>query len=78
MSKKEYEENYRNSRKEAMFLRYSLDNLPKITKANGDYNFKGTLFEYNLKQEIEFLTDLVVLATPLVAPEEFGKLAPML
>lgn len=78
MSKKENEENYRNSRKEAIFLRYSLDSLPKIINSKGDYNFKGTLFEYNLKQDIEFSTDLIVLAAPLVAPAEFGDLAMML
>ena len=32
MAKKEFEEYYRNRRKDAMFLRYDLDQMPKVTK----------------------------------------------
>ena len=79
MAKKEYEEHYRNTRKEAIFLRYSLDKLPKISKPKkSNYNYKISLFEHNLKDNIKFYTDLVVLATPMVAPDDFSELSKML
>jgi len=79
MSKKEYEEQYRNSRRKAIFLRYSLDKLPNVSKAaNSKYKYKINLFEHNLKEDLDFFSDLIVLSTPLVAPDDFGDLSKML
>ena len=79
MSKKEFEEQYRNSRRNALFLRYSLDKLPNIsTASNSEYNYKINLFEHNLKEDVEFFSDLIVLSTPLVAPDNIKDLSKML
>ena len=79
MSKKGFEEQYRKSRRKAMFLRYSLDKLPNVSKAdNSEYNYKINLFEHNLKEGLEFFSDLIVLSSPLVAPDNFGDLSKIL
>lgn len=79
MSKKGNEEFYRDSRKNALFLRYSLDKLPIISKTqNRKFNYKITLFEHNLKGDVEFYSDLIILATPMIAPENFKELSKML
>jgi len=79
MAKKEYEEYYRERRKDAIFLRYDLDNLPEITKkksTNEEYQIK--VFDTNLQEEIEFQTDLIILATPMIPADNLEELAKML
>jgi len=78
MAKKEFEEYYRERRKDAMFLRYSLDKIPQITKNKGkvDYNIK--LFDTNLQSDLEFDTDLIILSTPMVPADNLKELAKML
>jgi heterodisulfide reductase subunit A len=79
MAKKNFEEHYRNIRMDSMFLRYSLDKPPKISKAeNSEFNFKISLFEYNLKEKVGFHSDLVVLNTAMVVPKENEELSKLL
>jgi len=77
MAKKEFEEYYRNRRKDAMFLRYDLDNLPEVRKkSQGNYEIK--VFDTNLQDEIVYDTDMIVLATPMVPADNLEELAKML
>ncbi|TFG23222.1 MAG: CoB--CoM heterodisulfide reductase iron-sulfur subunit A family protein [Promethearchaeota archaeon] len=77
MAKKEFEEYYRNRRKDAMFLRYDLDNLPQVNKAKEE-QYKISVFDTNLQDTIEFETDLIVLATPMIPADNLKELAMML
>ncbi len=77
MAKKEFEEYYRNRRKDAMFLRYDLENLPEVKKkSQGKYGIK--VFDTNLQDEIAYDTDMIVLATPMVPADNLEELAKML
>lgn len=77
MAKKEFEEYYRNRRKDAMFLRYDLDNLPEVSKkTQGNYGI--SVFDTNLKDDIVYDTDMIVLATPMVPADNLKELAMML
>ncbi|MFX0177024.1 MAG: FAD-dependent oxidoreductase [Candidatus Hodarchaeota archaeon] len=77
MAKKEFEEYYRERRKDAMFLRYDLNCLPEIIKKKGAaYQIK--VFDTNLQEEIEFQTDLIILATPMIPADNLDELAKML
>jgi len=79
MAKKEFEDYYRNRRKDAMFLRYDLENLPEITKkADSPKGYKINVFDTNLQDNIEFDTDLIVLATPMIPADNLEELAKML
>ena len=79
MAKKEFEEYYRERRKDAMFLRYDLDGLPEITKkADKPEKYGITLFDTNLQDDIVFESDLVVLTTPMVPADNLKELAMML
>ena len=79
MAKKEFEEYYRNRRKDAMFLRYDLDNLPKVTKiGKSPEKYKVEIFDTNLQDNLDFETDLIVLATPMVPADNLKNLAMML
>ncbi len=79
MSKKEFEQYYRDRRKDAIFLRYDLDEPPIINDNNGKsdkYDIK--VFDTNLQDYIEFETDLIVLSTPMVPADNLEDLAKML
>ncbi len=79
MAKKKYEEYYRKRRKDAIFLRYDLDNLPIVKKVNKKpekYNIK--LFDINLQDFLEFDTDAIILSTPIVPEDNLDELAKML
>ncbi len=77
MAKKEFEEYYRNRRKDAMFLRYDLENLPEVKKkSQGKYGIK--VFDTNLQDEIAYDTNMIVLATPMVPADNLEELAKML
>ncbi|TES95162.1 MAG: CoB--CoM heterodisulfide reductase iron-sulfur subunit A family protein [Promethearchaeota archaeon] len=79
MAKKEFEEYYRDRRKESMFLRYDLDGQPEIVKINEKpEKYQVSVFETNLQDQLQFETDLVVLSTPMVPPENLQELAKML
>ncbi|MFX0178122.1 MAG: FAD-dependent oxidoreductase [Candidatus Hodarchaeota archaeon] len=79
MAKKKYEEYYRERRKDAIFLRYDLDNLPVINKKSKSpekYNIK--LYDTNLQDFLEFETDMIILSTPIVPADNLEELAKML
>jgi heterodisulfide reductase subunit A len=79
MAKKRYEDYYRDRRKDAIFLRYNLDNIPIISKKSKspeEYNVK--VFDTNLQDFIEFNTDLIILSTPMVPADNLEELAKML
>ena len=78
MAKKEFEEYYRERRKDAMFLRYNLDKMPQITKNKGKVDFKIKLFDTNLQSDLEFDTELIILSTPMVPADNLKELAMML
>ena len=67
------------NRKDAMFLRYDLDNLPKINKTNDKIEkYEIKVFDTNLQDEIEFETDLIILSTPMIPADNLDELAKML
>ena len=76
MAKKEFEDYYRNRRKDAIFLRYHLDKFPEIIKKNGRYEIN--VFDTNLQDNIEFETDLLILSTPMIPADNLEELAKML
>ncbi len=79
MAKKKYEEYYRKRRKDAIFLRYDLDNLPVVKKVNKKpekYNIK--FFDINLQDFLEFDTDAIILSTPIVPEDNLDDIAKML
>jgi len=79
MAKKEFEEYYRDRRKESMFLRYDLEGPPEIVKINEKpEKYQVSVFETNLQDQLQFETDLVVLSTPMIPPENLQELAKML
>ena len=79
MAKKKYEEYYRERRKNAIFLRYDLDNIPIVSKINKNpekYNVK--VYDTNLQDFLEFDTDLIVLSTPIIPASNLENLSRML
>ncbi|TKJ24418.1 MAG: heterodisulfide reductase [Promethearchaeota archaeon Loki_b31] len=79
MAKKEFEEYYRERRKEAMFLRYDLENIPKIMKKSGkSEKYQVSVFDTNLQDNLQFDTDLIVLSTPMIPSDNLEGLARML
>jgi heterodisulfide reductase subunit A len=80
LSKKEFEE-FASKRKEiAKYLKYDVENRPEITKIRENperYSIK--LRDYvNRHNFITFETDLVVLSTPMIPPDDLQELADML
>ena len=79
MAKKEFEEYYRERRKDAIFLRYDLDKLPEVTKKKGSSEkYQIKVYDTNLKDSIELETDLLILSTPMVPSDNLKELAMML
>ncbi len=79
MAKKEFEDYYRERRKDAIFLRYDLERLPEIKKkGNKPEKYGIKMFDTNLQDNMEFETDLLVLATPMVPADNLKELAMML
>ncbi len=78
MAKKEFEEYYRERRKDAIFLRYDLDNLPEVKTKKGTDKFQISVLDTNLKDNVEFETDLVILSTPMIPADNLKELAMML
>jgi len=76
MAKKKYEEYYRERRKDAIFLRYDLDNIPEVAKSSSDSEkYKIKIFDTNLQEEVVFDTDLIVLSTPIIPADNLEDLA---
>ena len=79
MAKKEFERYYRERRKDAIFLRYDLDDPPVIKEKNsGTSKFEINVFDTNLQDNIKFDTDLIVLSTPMIPADNLDELAKML
>lgn len=79
MAKKEFESYYREHRKDAIFLKYSLDNLPKISKLNkNEVIYDIEVFDINLQETLKFKSDLIILSTPLIPADNVEELAKML
>ncbi|MFW9987510.1 MAG: FAD-dependent oxidoreductase [Candidatus Odinarchaeota archaeon] len=79
MAKKDFERYYRERRKDAIFLRYDLDNPPSIKERNGGTSkFEIEVFDTNLQDNLKFNTDLIVLSTPMVPADNLDELARML
>jgi len=79
MAKKEFEEYYRESRKNAIFLRYDLEKIPEVKKIKANTERYGIkVYDTNLKDNIEFETDLIVLSTPMIPADNLKELAMML
>ncbi len=79
MAKKEFEKYYRERRKDAIFLRYDLNNPPVIKeRKTGTDNFEIEVFDTNLQDNIKFNTELIVLSTPMIPADNLGELARML
>ncbi len=79
MAKKEFERYYRERRKDAIFLRYDLDDPPVIKERNsGTSKFEIKVFDTNLQDNIKFDTDLIVLSTPMIPADNLDELAKML
>ena len=79
MSKKEFEEYYRERRKDAIFLRYDLDKPPIIIdKKDKLEKYEIKVFDINLQDYVEFETDLIVLSTPMIPADNLDGLAKML
>ena len=78
MAKKENEEYYRERRKDAIFLRYDLENIPIIVKkSKSPEKYEIKVFDINLQDFMNFETDLIILSTPMIPadnPEDLAKL----
>ena len=76
MAKKKYEEYYRERRKDAIFLRYDLENVPEVSKnSKNPEKYAIKVFDTNLQDTIEFDTDLIVLSTPIIPADNLEDLA---
>jgi len=79
MAKKEFEEYYRDRRKDAIFLRYDLDEPPLISNKSGESEkYEIKVFDTNLQDYIKFETDLIILSTPMIPAGNLEDLAKML
>ncbi|TFG26793.1 MAG: CoB--CoM heterodisulfide reductase iron-sulfur subunit A family protein [Promethearchaeota archaeon] len=79
MAKKDFEEYYRERRKNAIFLRYNLEQLPIISQKNKNpEKYEIKVFDTNLQDDIKFETDLLILATPMIPADNLDELAKML
>jgi len=79
MAKKEFEEYYRDRRKDAIFLRYDLDKPPLISnKSDESEKYEIKVFDTNLQDYVEFETDLIILSTPMIPAGNLEHLAKML
>ncbi|MFX0081103.1 MAG: FAD-dependent oxidoreductase [Candidatus Hodarchaeota archaeon] len=79
MAKKQFEEYYRDRRKDAIFLRYDLDKPPFISTKNGkSEKYEIKVFDTNLQDYLTFETDLIVLSTPMIPASNLEELAKML
>ncbi|MFX1323822.1 MAG: FAD-dependent oxidoreductase [Promethearchaeota archaeon] len=79
-AKIEFEEVFSKRKKIANYLRYNLNNLPLVTKANKmpeKYHIE-MIDDFDIHKRINFETDLIVLATPLIPSKNLKELASML
>jgi heterodisulfide reductase subunit A len=79
-AKKEFEEIFNKHKRIANYLRYDLRNLPNVEKINKQPEKYQIKIEDDVEKDkkINFETDLVVLATPLIPSKNLKELATML
>ena len=80
MAKKEFEEIFSERKYVADYVKYDLKNLPEIIKIREDpekYLIK-VLDDRNPNQFIELKSDLLILATPLIPPDDLKHLSQLL
>jgi heterodisulfide reductase subunit A len=80
MAKKEFEEIFSERKYVADYVKYNLNNIPEIIKIRQDpekYLIK-ILDDRNPDKFIELNSDFVILATPLIPPDDLNKLSQML
>ena len=77
MAKKEFEEYVSKRKKIADYLKYDLTNLPQITKiSNSPEKYEITVHSITNQDEIiRFGSDLIILSTPMIPPEDLHDLA---
>lgn len=80
MAKKEFEEIFSERKYVADYVKYDLKNIPEIIKIreNPEKYLIKILDERNPNKFIEFKSDLVILATPLIPPDDLHHLSEML
>ncbi|MFX1451330.1 MAG: FAD-dependent oxidoreductase [Promethearchaeota archaeon] len=80
LAKKEFE-GFASKRKEiAKYVKYNIENLPEIKKLNNNpEKYEITLRDnVNRNKFITFKTDLIILSTPMVPPDNINELAQLL
>jgi len=80
MAKKELEDLFSERKKIADYARYDLENIPEIIKIgqNPEKYIIHLRDDSNQNKIIEFNTDLIVLATPMIPPDDLRDLSQML
>ncbi len=80
VAKKEFEKFASKRKKFATYLKYDLENIPRIKKINKDpEKYEITLQDYqDPTKSIHIKTDLIILSTPLIPRQEVHELASML
>jgi heterodisulfide reductase subunit A-like polyferredoxin len=80
LAKKEYEKISKERKKIAKYLRYNVENFPKITKINTAPEKYAIVLkkELNPNEDINFETDLIILSTPMIPAEGLKELADIL
>jgi len=79
-AKKEFEEIFNKREKKANYLRYDLTNIPNVVKINKNpekYRIEVS-DDADVSKKINFETDLLLLATPLIPSKNLKELATML
>ncbi|MFW9973325.1 MAG: FAD-dependent oxidoreductase [Candidatus Odinarchaeota archaeon] len=79
-AKREFEDIFNKRKKLANYLRYNLNNVPKVVKmSNKPERFRIKMHDdLDPDKKIDFETDLILLATPLIPSKDLNKLAKML
>ncbi|MFX1314450.1 MAG: FAD-dependent oxidoreductase [Promethearchaeota archaeon] len=80
MAKKELEELFSERKEVADYVRYDLENIPDVIKIgqNPEKYIINLRDDSNPKNIIEFNTDLIVLATPMIPPDDLKNLSQMI
>ncbi|MGB5910672.1 MAG: FAD-dependent oxidoreductase [Promethearchaeia archaeon] len=80
MAKKELEDIFSERKNVADYVKYNLENIPKIVKVgqNPEKYLIKLRDDTNPNEIIEFNSDLIILATPMVPPDDLDILSEML
>ncbi|MHA2392414.1 MAG: FAD-dependent oxidoreductase [Promethearchaeota archaeon] len=79
-AKTEFEEIFSKRKKVANYLRYNLRNLPEIARiSKRPEKYSVEMYDdFNVDKKINFETDLIILATPLIPSKNLKELASMI